>query len=156
MSKLDCEQLGLGNGSVAWSPNYIGENVIVGFDCNIGALSHIGNEVILGNRVRVQGGAYIANKCVIKDDVFIGPNSTLLNDKYPPSGDSEKWMPVVVEARAVIGGGSTVLPGVVVGENSVLAAGAVLTKNIPPGEVWAGNPAKYLMSRMEYEVARDE
>ena len=155
MSKLTGERLDLGKGSVAWGPCHIGKNTVIGAECSIGALSHIGSEATLGDRVRVQGGAYIANECIVWDDAFIGPNATLLNDKHPPSRDAEKWKPVVIEARAVIGGGSTIVPGVVVGEDGVLAAGAVLTKNLPHGEVWAGNPAKFLMTREQYEERRE-
>ncbi len=154
MSKLTGERLDLGKGSVAWGPCHIGNRAIIGAECSIGALAHIGSEATLGDRVRVQGGAYIANECIVWDDVFIGPNATLLNDKHPPSRDSEKWKPVVIESRAVIGGGATIVPGVVVGEDAVLAAGAVLTKNLPSGEVWAGNPAKFLMTREQYEERR--
>ena len=147
-------RIDLSDDSVAWQPCHIGKGAIIGSKCSIGALAHIGSEAVLGDRVRVQGGAYIANECIVWDDVFIGPNATLLNDKYPPSRDATKWAPVIVEARAVIGGGATVLPGVKVGENAVLAAGAVLTRDLPSDEVWAGNPAKFLMTRTAYEVAR--
>ena len=61
---------------------------------------------------------------------------------------------MTIEEGAVIGGGVTILPGVRVGPHAVVAAGAVLTKDIPAGEVWAGNPAKYHMQRSEYEEAR--
>jgi len=63
---------------------------------------------------------------------------------------------VVVHRGAVVGGNATVVPGCSLGEGSVLAAGAVLTKDLPANEVWAGNPARYLMSRTEYERRREE
>ena len=151
---LSGERHDLGNGSVAWGPCHVGMDAVIGADCSIGALAHVGSEAILGNRVRVQGGAYVASICVLRDDVFVGPNATLLNDRHPPSRDRAKWLPVVVEAGAVIGGGATVLPGVTIGEQAVVAAGAVATKDIPDNEVWGGVPARFIMSRDDYESSR--
>ena len=153
-SPLSGERHDLGNGSVAWGPCHVGMDAVIGADCSIGALAHVGSEAILGNRVRVQGGAYVASICVLRDDVFVGPNATLLNDRHPPSRDRAKWLPVVVEAGAVIGGGATVLPGVTIGEQAVVAAGAVATKDIPDNEVWGGVPARFIMSRDDYESSR--
>ena len=131
--------------SVAWSPCHIGEGLVNGEKCSIGALAHIGRNVTLGDGCRIQGGAYIADGCVLGDGVFVGPNSTMLNDKYPPSRNADHWMPVKIESNAVIGAGVTV------GENAVLAAGSTLTRDLPADEVWAGNPATLLMTRAQYE-----
>jgi UDP-2-acetamido-3-amino-2,3-dideoxy-glucuronate N-acetyltransferase len=147
-------RLDLGQDSVAWEPCYIGQDCQIGADVSVGCLAHVGRNVVLGDGTRVQGGAYVADLSVLGENVFIGPNATLLNDKYPPSDDSEKWTPVIVESGAVIGGGATILPGLTIHADAVLAAGSVLTKDLPAGEVWAGNPAKYLMTRAAYEEAR--
>ena len=144
----------LGNGSVAWGPCHIGKGAVIGANCSVGALAHVGSEAALGDRVRVQGGAYVASICELGNDVFIGPNATLLNDRHPPSRDREKWLPVIVGNGAVIGGGATILPGVTIGQNAVVAAGGVATKDIPPGEVWGGVPATFLMTRDDYESNR--
>ena len=143
--------IALQNGSVAWSPCHMGEGLTVGPGCSIGALSHIGRNVTIGDACRIQGGAYIADGCVLAREVFIGPNATLLNDRYPPSKNSEKWAPVHVASKAVIGGGATIIAGLKVGENAVLGAGSTLTRDLPANEVWVGNPAKRLMTRTEYE-----
>lgn len=144
----------LGNGSVAWGPCHVGNGAVIGADCSIGALAHVGSDAILGDRVRVQGGAYVASICELGDDVFIGPNATLLNDRHPPSQDRRKWLPVIVSNGAVIGGGATLLPGITIGEKAVIAAGSVATKDVPAGQVWAGNPARFMMSRDDYEASR--
>jgi acetyltransferase-like isoleucine patch superfamily enzyme len=81
--------------------------------------------------------------------VFIAPNSSLLNDKYPRSS---LLAPPIVEDHAVIGGGVTVLPDVIIGENSVVGAGSVVTKTVPRRTVVAGVPARFVMSRKEYEA----
>lgn len=148
------DRIELPNNSVAWAPCKIGLGLINGANCSIGALAHIGRDVTMGDGCRIQGGAYIADLCTLGDKVFIGPNATLLNDRYPPSGNKEVWQPITVNDGAVIGGGSTIVPGCDVGTNAVLAAGAVLTKSLPDGEVWAGNPATYLMTRNEYDNKR--
>ena len=65
---------------------------------------HIGRNVTIGANSNIQGSNYIADKTIIGNSVFIGPNSTILNDKYPPSGDATKWIPVHIHDHAVIGG----------------------------------------------------
>lgn len=148
------DRINLGDGSVAWAPCYIGEGAEIGADVSIGCLAHVGRNTVIADGCRIQGGAYVADLSLLAENVFIGPNATLLNDKYPPSGDPNLWEPITIEERAVIGGGATILPGLTIHENAVLAAGSTLTKDLPAGEVWAGNPAKYLMLRSEYEEAR--
>ena len=149
------ERIDLPNGSVAWAPCYIGKDCEIGANVSIGCLAHIGKNVIIGDGTRIQGGAYIADGTIIGEDVFIGPNATILNDRYPPSRDSTKWELVTIENEAVIGGGTTLLPGINVGSQAVLAAGALLTRNIPQGEVWMGQPAVFHISRQAYEEARE-
>ena len=147
-------RIDLANNSVAWSPCTIGVNLTIGSNSSIGSLAHIGRNVVIGDECRIQGGAYIADGCILGNQVFVGPNATLLNDRYPPSGNKALWQPVNVYDGAVIGGGATVVAGCNVGKNSVLAAGAVLTKHLPEEEVWAGNPAKFMMKRSQYESKR--
>mgnify|MGYP002869106752 FL=1 len=149
-------RIALEKDSVAWSPCMLGDNFNHGSNCSIGSLAHIGRNVTMGDNCRIQGSVYVADGCTLGNDVFLGPNATLLNDKYPPSGDSKYWKPVTVESGAVIGGGSTILPGCNVGQLSVLGAGSVLTKNLPQNEVWAGNPATFIMNRHEYESKREQ
>ncbi|MGB1984878.1 MAG: acyltransferase [Candidatus Poseidoniaceae archaeon] len=146
------ERISLSTTSCAYQPCYIGKNLNIGDNVSIGSMCHIGRNVTIGNHANIQGSTYIADRTVLGSHVFIGPNSTILNDKYPPSGDASKWSPVEVSDHAVIGGGCTVLPGAHLGNRSVLGGGSVLTKPIPTGEVWAGNPATFLMTRDEYDA----
>ena len=106
----------------------------------------------IGDNSNIQGSNYIADQTIVGFSVFIAPNSTILNDRYPPSGDATRWSPVTIHNNAIVGGGCTILPGADVGEAAVLGGGSVLTKPLPPGEVWAGNPAKFLMKREEYDA----
>ena len=153
---LSGERIDLGNSSSAWWPCHIGANTTTGNNCNIGSMAHIGRNCIIGNNVRIQGGVYVADLTEIHDDAFLGPNSTILNDKYPPSGNKSLWQKVVLKKGSVLGGGSTVNPGLTLGENSVLGSGSVLTKDLPDNEVWIGNPARFHMTRKEYEEKRGD
>ncbi|CAI8282725.1 MAG: N-acetyltransferase [Euryarchaeota archaeon] len=146
------ERIHLSSTSCAYKPCYIGKNLDVGENVSIGSMCHIGRNVTIGDGTRIQGSNYIADRTVIGSTVFIGPNSTILNDKYPPSGDASKWYPVRIETNAIIGGGCTILPGAHVGESAVLGGGSVLTEPLPSSEVWVGNPARFLMTREEYDI----
>ena len=114
----------------------------------IGQNTYIGMNVRIGRNCRIMQHVTICKDTVIGDNVFVGPNTTFLNDKYPPTSISQ---PPVVESHAVIGGGATLCPGVVVGFRSVVGAGSNVTKNIPDEEVWMGNPARLHMNRDEYD-----
>ena len=140
--------------AVAWWPCHIGRDAVIGKGSSIGALAHVGQRVVLGEGCKIQGSAYIADDCRLGNRVFIGPAATILNDKFPPSNDRGKWQPVHVGDEAVIGGNATVVPGNNIGARAVLAAGAVLTRPLPAGEVWGGNPATFMMTRDEYEARR--
>jgi len=152
MSDLDSKKIVLESGATAWSPCYVGSNNI-GDGTNIGALCHIGRDVIIGNDCKIQGSVYISDKTIIGNNVFIGPGSVITNDKYPPSGGD--WSPVNVENDVIIGGNCTIIAGVILSQGCVIGAGSVVTKNIPSNEVWAGNPATFMMSRDVYEYRRE-
>ena len=152
MSDLSGRKVELPHGAIAWQPCMIASESI-GSGTNIGALSHIGRDVTIGETCKIQGSVYIADGCIIGNEVFIGPNATLTNDRHPPSGG--KWSPVVVEDKVVIGANATIVAGVRLCEGCVIGAGSVVTEEVPSEQVWAGNPAKFLMTLEEYESRRD-
>ena len=152
MSDLSGRKVELPHGAIAWQPCIIASESI-GRGTNIGALSHIGRDVTIGETCKIQGSVYIADGCIIGNEVFIGPNATLTNDRHPPSGG--KWSPVVVEDKVVIGANATIVAGVRLCEGCVIGAGSVVTEEVPSEQVWAGNPAKFLMTLEEYESRRD-
>ena len=154
MDELHGTRIDLGNSSTAWWPCHIGKGTTFGSQCNVGSMAHIGRDCRIGNSVRIQGGVYISDLTEIENDVFIGPNATILNDKYPPSGNKSLWEKVVLKQGSVVGGSSTINPGLTLGVNSVLGSGSVLTKSIPDNEVWYGNPATFKMTRKQYEAKR--
>ncbi len=152
MSDLSGRKVELPHGAIAWQPCMIASESI-GSGTNIGALSHIGRDVTIGETCKIQGSVYIADGCIIGNEVFIGPNATLTNDRHPPS--EGKWSPVVVEDKVVIGANATIVAGVRLCEGCVIGAGSVVTEEVPSEQVWAGNPAKFLMTLEEYESRRD-
>jgi acetyltransferase-like isoleucine patch superfamily enzyme len=90
---------------------------------------------------------------VLGDNVFIAPNSSLLNDKYPKS---TFMTPPIIKDGAAIGGGVTILPNVTVGEKAVVGGGSVVTKDVPSRTVVAGCPARRVMTLEQFEVKREE
>ena len=94
----------------------------------------------------------ISNECVLGNNVFIAPNSSLLNDRYPKSN---LLTSPIVKDNVIIGGGVTILPDVILGENSVIGGGSVVTANVAPGKVLMGVPAKEVMTKEEYEAKRE-
>ena len=102
-----------------------------------------------------QGSAYIADDCRFGDRVFVGPAAVILNDKYPPPTTEESGSRSTSAMKPSSGGNATIVPGNNVGERAVLAAVRVLTRPLPAGEVWGGNPAAFFMTREDYEARRE-
>lgn len=117
----------------------------IGSNCNICSHCFIENDVVIGNNVTIKCGVQLWDGITLEDDVFIGSNVTFTNDRYPRS-KNEKWMleKTVVRRGASIGAGAVVLCGIEIGENAMIGAGSVVTKNIPAGELWMGNPARFV------------
>lgn len=130
---------------------HIDPSVKIGEGTRIGKFCVISKDVKIGKAGDIQAHVKISIGCCIGDNVFLGPGVNLLNDKYPPSG---YLTPVVIEDDVVVGGGSIVLPGVKLGRRCVIGAGSVVTKSVPEGEVWWGNPARFHYKREEYERKR--
>jgi len=113
----------------------------IGDDCMIGSLVEIQEDSMIGDRCRVQSHAFICSLVTLEDDVFVSHGAKFVNDLYPPSGDSDQWEPTVVKSGAAIGTNATVLP-VTIGGNALIAAGAVVTEDVPSNAIVAGNPAE--------------
>lgn len=114
----------------------------IGDYCNICTGVFIENDVVVGNNVTIKNGVQLWDGVTLEDDVFIGPNATFCNDKHPKSKNAEfKFERTLVKKGASIGANATLLPGITVGENALVGAGSVVTKDVPAGAVVAGNPA---------------
>lgn len=120
----------------------IREDNVIGNACSVGTNAVLEHGNRIGDRTRIHSGSFL-ELVVLGNDVFIGPNVTFTDDPHPPCPRYDECRRgAVVEDRAKIGGGATILPGVRIGGGSVVAAGAVVTRDVPPGMVVAGNPAK--------------
>ena len=118
----------------------------IGDGCILHSHTWVGKKVKIGNKVKIQAFVFICDGVILEDNVFIGPGVVFTNDKYPPSY-GHNWSETLVKKGVSIGANATILPGITIGENALIGAGAVITKNVPPGEVWCGNPARFLKKR---------
>jgi acetyltransferase-like isoleucine patch superfamily enzyme len=127
----------------------------IGDDVKIGTFVEIQKGVKIGNRCKISSHSFICEGVTLADDVFIGHNVTFINDRYPRATNEAgtlqteaDWacIPTLVEKGASIGSGATLLCGITIGENAVIGAGSVVTRNVPPGTVVAGNPARIIKS----------
>ncbi len=143
----------IGANCAIWNYVVIGDNTRIGDNTIIGSFVDLGKEVTLGKNCNIQAHVTISNGCVLGDNVFIAPNSSLLNDKYPKS---TFMTPPIVKDGAAIGGGVTILPNVTIGEKAVVGGGSVVTKDVPPRTVVAGCPARKVMTLEQFEAKREE
>ena len=117
----------------------------IGENCNICSHCMIENNVRVGNNVTIKNGVQLWDGITLEDNVFVGANVSFTNDLYPRSKATDwRCVPTVVKRGASIGVGSTILCGITVGENAMIGAGSVVTKDVPAGELWLGNPAKFV------------
>jgi len=137
-----CETNDIGQGTKIWAFTHVLKGAIIGSNCNICDFVFIENNVVIGNEVTIKSGVYLWNGVSIEDNVFIGPNVTFTNDKYPVSKNKKfKILNTIVKKGASVGANSTILPGLTIGEFSVVGAGSVVTKDVAPYSVVRGNPA---------------
>ena len=131
------------------------------YGCTIGDRTKVGTFVEIqkgakiGNRCKVSSHTFVCEGVILEDDVFIGHNVTFINDRYPRATNGEgrlqseaDWdcIGTLVKSGASIGSGATLLCGITVGENALIGAGSVVTRNVPPNTVVAGNPARVVKS----------
>lgn len=140
----DVQTIKIGENTKIWQFCVILPEAVIGMNCNINCNVFIENDVIIGDNVTVKPGVQLWDGIRIENNVFIGPNVTFTNDNLPKSKQiPNKFLTTKVNQGASIGANSTILPGIEIGENSLIAAGSVVTKNIPENEIWKGNPARF-------------
>ncbi len=128
----------------------------IGDETRIGTFVEIQKGVKIGARCKIQSHTFICEGVTIEDEVFVGHNVNFLNDRYPAATTSAgrlktdaEWTleRILIKRRAAIGTAAVIMPGVIIGENAVVGAGAVVTKSVPDGAVVAGVPARMVQSR---------
>jgi UDP-2-acetamido-3-amino-2,3-dideoxy-glucuronate N-acetyltransferase len=131
-----------GSDTKIWHPELsVLLDCVIGNHCVIHSHVWIGNNVVIGDACKIQAFSFIPDGVKIGSGVFIGPRVTFTNDLEPPSTE---WLETVVEDGVVIGAGAVILPGVTLGAYSRVGAGAVVTRDIYPGDWWVGNPARQI------------
>lgn len=136
----------------------------VGDETKIGAFVEIQKNARVGRRCKISSHTFICEGVTIEDEVFVGHSVTFINDSYPraTTGESElqseqnwKVETTVVKRKASIGSGATILSNVVIGENAIVGAGSIVTRDVPSNAIVVGNPAKLLrFINAEVRIAR--
>lgn len=125
----------------------------IGNNSRIGAFVEIQKNAFIGSNCKISSHTFICEGVTVEDNVFIGHNVTFINDLYPrsttDSGELQteadwKCGSTIIKKGASIGSSSTLLCGITVGENAIVGAGSMVTKDVPPGTIVAGNPARIL------------
>jgi acetyltransferase-like isoleucine patch superfamily enzyme/dTDP-4-dehydrorhamnose 3,5-epimerase-like enzyme len=135
----------IGEGTRIWQFVVVLDGAQIGRDCNICSHCFIESDVLIGNRVTIKNGVQLWDGLRVSDDVFIGPNVSFTNDRFPRSKQyPQKHLVTIINSGASIGAGAVILPGIEIGSKAMVAAGAVVTKSIPPNSIVVGNPAKII------------
>jgi UDP-2-acetamido-3-amino-2,3-dideoxy-glucuronate N-acetyltransferase len=143
----------IGDGTLVWHHSQVREGARIGTECIIGKGVYIDVGVVVGNCCKLQNSAFLFHGALVEDGVFLGPGTMLLNDRHPrainPDGtlkSTADWEvhPVRICYGASVGAGSVILPGVTVGRFALVAAGAVVVRNVPDHGLVAGNPARLI------------
>ena len=139
----DVQTTRIGEGTRIWQFCVVLKNAVIGANCNICSHCFIENDVVIGDNVTVKNSVSLYDGITLEDDVFVGPNVIFTNDKSPRSkAYPVSFLKTVIRKGASIGGGAVILPGLIIGERSMIGAGAVVTRDVPANSVVAGNPAR--------------
>jgi len=139
----DVQARNIGENTRVWQYVIILPDAQIGCDVNICSHCFIENDVYIGDRVTIKSGVQLWDGLRIGDDVFIGPNAAFANDRFPRSKKRpKKFLETFINDGSSIGAGAVILPGVTIGNNAVVGAGAVVTRSVPPNAIVTGNPAR--------------
>jgi UDP-2-acetamido-3-amino-2,3-dideoxy-glucuronate N-acetyltransferase len=142
-SQAICESNDIGRDTRIWAFAHILPGARLGSECNVCDHVFIENDVQIGHRVTLKCGVQLWDGITIEDDVFIGPNATFTNDPFPRSKVyPQEFARTVIRKGASLGANCTVLPGLTIGTNAMVGAGAVVTRSVPANAIVVGNPAK--------------
>lgn len=141
----DVQAKNIGDGTTVWQYVVILGGATIGRDANICSHCFIENDVVIGDRVTIKSGVQLWDGLRIGNDVFVGPNVTFTNDKFPRSKERpEQFLSTVIGDGVSIGGGAVILPGLKIGKGAMIGAGAVVTQSVPAYAIAVGNPARII------------
>lgn len=141
----DVQSRDIGVGTRIWQFCVVLAGAKIGTNCNICAHVFIENDVVVGDNVTVKCGVQLWDGLRVGNEVFIGPNATFTNDRFPRSRVHPESFPQTrIMDGASIGANATILPGLTIGAGAMVAAGAVVTRDVPPHALVAGNPARVM------------
>ena len=136
----------IGDRTKVWAFSHISSGAVVGRNCVIGEGVHIGPNVVIGDNCKIQNHSLVYEGVVLEDNVFFGPNTVTTNDYTPQVGgdwkSGDRFRTTIFKKGSSVGANTTIVCGVVVGENSLIGAGSVVTKSVSAGSVVFGNPAR--------------
>jgi len=133
----------IGSGTKIWINTQVRENAVIGSNCIISKDVYIDAGVTIGNGCKIQNSVSVYQGVTIENDVFVGPNVSFTNDKVPRAFNSDwKITNTLVKNGASLGANSTIICGITIGEYAMIAAGSVVTKDVPPYTLVVGNPAR--------------
>lgn len=139
----DVQSKSIGINTTIWQFAIVLKDAVIGDNCNINCHTFIENKVVVGNNVTVKSGVFLWDGLLLEDNVFIGPNVTFTNDKFPRSKVyPNAFQQTKICKNASIGANATILGGVTVGDYALVAAGSVVTKDVPAYALVVGNPAR--------------
>ena len=139
----DVASISIGLRTTIWQFCVVLPGARIGQSCNICSHVFIENDVVVGDRVTIKSGVQLWDGIELEDDVFVGPNVTFTNDRFPRSGSKDfVRLKTRVCKGASIGGGATILPGITIGEAALIGAGSVVVSDVPPHAIVYGNPAR--------------
>ena len=133
----------VGEGTKIWINVQVRELASIGRDCIISKDVYIDHAVQIGDRCKIQNGVSVYSGVTVGDDVFVGPNVCFTNDKVPRAFNTD-WQitPTHIATGASLGANATIICGITVGEYAMVAAGSVVTRDVPPYTLVMGNPAR--------------
>lgn len=147
----------IGAGTRVWAFAHVMAGAVIGADCNICDNTFVEGGVTVGDRVTLKNGVYLWEGLTVEDDVFIGPNATFTNDRFPRSRQRPyELLRTAIRQGASVGANATVIGGVTIGARAMVGAGAVVTADVPPDTLVVGVPARAVRRIEAGQVGLDE
>lgn len=132
----------IGSGTKIWHWTHICSGAKIGKNCVLGQNVYVGPNVKIGDNVKIQNNVSVYEGVELEDNVFLGPSCVLTNDLLPSAIGEWKLSETLIKNGASVGANATIVCGNIIGEGALVGAGAVVTKDVEPGTIVVGNPAK--------------